>query len=92
VEKAPISVSAFLTKQITRNILAKLTLSNYDLVLIPGFVQWDSSDIEKEFSIHIKKGPEFASDLPVILNNLADLSLSNVYPQTEYLKLLGKRY
>jgi len=90
VEKAPISVSAFLTKQITRNILAKLTLSNYDLVLIPGFVQWDSSDIEKEFSIHIKKGPEFASDLPVILNNLADLSLSNLIPANRILETSGE--
>ena len=90
MEKAPISVSAFLTKQITKNILAKLTLSNYDLVLIPGFVQWDSSDIEKEFSIHIKKGPEFASDLPVILNNLADLSLSNVIPANRILETSGE--
>jgi dihydropteroate synthase-like protein len=90
VEKAPISVSAFLTKQITRNILTKLTLSNYDLVLIPGFVQWDSSDIEKEFSIHIKKGPEFASDLPVILNNLADLSLSNLIPANRILETSGE--
>ncbi|MCJ7650304.1 MAG: dihydropteroate synthase-like protein [Candidatus Lokiarchaeota archaeon] len=90
VEKAPISVSAFLTKQITKNILAKLTLSNYDLVLIPGFVQWDSSDIEKEFSIHIKKGPEFASDLPVILNNLADLSLSNLIPANRILETSGE--
>jgi len=90
VEKAPISVSAFLTKQITRNILVNLTLSNYDLVLIPGFVQWDSSDIEKEFSIHIKKGPEFASDLPVILNNLADLSLSNLIPANRILETSGE--
>ncbi|MHA1671455.1 MAG: DUF4346 domain-containing protein, partial [Promethearchaeota archaeon] len=90
VEKAPISVSAFLTKQITRRILAKLTLSNYDLVLIPGFVQWDSSDIEKEFSIHIKKGPEFASDLPVILKNLADLSLSNIIPANRILETSGE--
>ncbi|MHA1104412.1 MAG: dihydropteroate synthase-like protein [Promethearchaeota archaeon] len=90
VEKAPISVSAFLTKQITRNILAKLNLSNYNLILIPGFVQWDSSDIEKEFSIHIKKGPEFASDLPVILKNLADLSLSNIIPANRILETSGE--
>ena len=90
MEKAPISVSAFLTKQITRNILAKLTLYNYNLVLIPGFVQWDSSDIEKEFSIHIKKGPEFASDLPIILNNLADLRLSNIIPANRILETSGE--
>ena len=90
MEEAPVSVSAFLTKQITRNILSTLTLSQYDLVLIPGFVQWDSSDIEEEFSIYIKKGPEFASDLPVILKNLDDLSLSNVIPANRILVNSGE--
>jgi len=90
VEKAPISVSAFLTKQITRNILTELTLSNYELVLLPGFVQWDSSDIEQEFSISIKKGPEFASDLPMILNNLSDMKLSNIIPANRILETSGE--
>lgn len=90
VEKAPISVSAFLTKQIMRNILKKLTLSDYNLILIPGFVQWDSSDLEKEFSIQIKKGPEFASDLPIILKNLEYLTLSNVIPANRILQTSGE--
>jgi dihydropteroate synthase-like protein len=90
VEKAPISISAFLTQQITRNILAKLNLSDYDLILLPGFVQWDSSGIEQEFSIDIKKGPEFASDLPVILNNLDNLMLSNTVPANRIIEISGE--
>ena len=45
----------------TRTILKTIPLSNYDLILIPGFVQWDTKNLEKKFSIDIRKGPEFAS-------------------------------
>ena len=54
--------------------------SSFDLVLLPGFIQWDTTSLEKEFSISIKKGPEFASDLPEIIQNLDKINLSNKIP------------
>jgi dihydropteroate synthase-like protein len=89
--KAPISISAFLTKQITSNILEKITLTNYDLVLLPGFVQWDSNDLEDKYSIEIRKGPEFASDLPIILRNLENFDLSNKVPANRLLEISGEK-
>ena len=90
VEKVPISISAFLTEKMTREILEKKNLSEFELVLIPGFVQWDTTKLEKDLKIPIKKGPEFASELPVALKSLTELQLSNVVPANKLLKTTGK--
>ena len=65
-------------------------LSNFDLILLPGFVQWDTIKLEEEFSIMIKKGPEFASDLPMILNNIEKVSLSTTIPANRIFKTSGE--
>ena len=101
VEKVPISVSAFLTEKMTREILKKKNLLEFELVLIPGFVQWDTTNLENELDIPIKKGPEFASELPEILKFIDELELSNVVPanrlltttgENAYLKFVRERY
>ncbi|MFX1436928.1 MAG: dihydropteroate synthase-like protein [Promethearchaeota archaeon] len=88
--KAPISISAFLTKLMTSNILEQIETSNYDLILLPGFVQWDSSDLEEKYKIKVRKGPEFASDLPYTLDNLEILELSNAIPANRLLEISGE--
>jgi len=80
IEEAPISVSAFLNESLTEAILKTKSNLNYDLVLLPGFVQWDSTALEEKFSVRIRKGPEFASDLPPLLKNLEKVDLSNTVP------------
>lgn len=57
---------------------------------MPGFVQWDSNNLEEEFSIKIRKGPEFASDLPIILKNLENIELSNFIPANRLLEFSGE--
>jgi dihydropteroate synthase-like protein len=71
-------------------ILKKVNLTNYDLILLPGFVQWNSINLEKAFSINIKKGPEFASDLPMVLNNLEKIKLSTSIPANRIFKISGE--
>ena len=71
--------------------MKKVSKSNYDLILLPGFVQWDCLSLETEFSIEIKKGPEFASDLPFILNNLDSIKLSTSLAANKLIKLSGLR-
>ncbi|MFX1366851.1 MAG: dihydropteroate synthase-like protein [Promethearchaeota archaeon] len=88
--KAPISVSAFLTESITNDILDKININEYDLVLLPGFIQWDSTNLEEKYSIIIRKGPEFASDLPFILKNLENFNLSNILPANRLLEISGE--
>ncbi|MFX0034684.1 MAG: dihydropteroate synthase-like protein [Candidatus Hermodarchaeota archaeon] len=87
--KAPISISAFLTESLTIEILETLEISNYDVILLPGFVQWDSKNIEDKYSIKIRKGPEFASDLPNTLKKIEDLDLSNSIPANRLLEFSG---
>ena len=91
IEKVPVSISAFITKSIVEVILKEKNLSNYELVLLPGFVQWDSEGLEHRFSIAIKKGTEFASDLPMLLDNLDEIQLSTKLPADKLLKLTGEK-
>ena len=90
IEKAPVSISAFLTESMTEEILNHIFLSGIDLILLPGFVQWDTGALEKAFAIPIKKGPEFASDLPMILNNLDKITLSNIIPANKLFESSGE--
>jgi len=73
-----------------KDILKKRSLSEIDLILIPGFVQWDTSDLETEFSVNIKKGPEFASDLPMILKEIDNIKLSNKIPANKLIQISGE--
>lgn len=91
IHKAPISVSAFLSENMTAEILKSLSPSSYELVMLPGFVQWDTTDLEKKLLIKIKKGPEFASDLPMVLKNLEKISLSNSVPANKLLETTGEK-
>ena len=74
----------------TKEILKTLSLSEYDLILIPGFVQWDTSELEKNYSLKIRKGPEFASDLPMILKDLENVELSNSFPANKIFEISGE--
>ena len=74
----------------TRGILKEVSSSIIDLVLLPGFVQWDTIKLEEELSIKIRKGPEFASDLPRVLKDLANIELSNIVSANKLYDTKGK--
>ncbi|MHA2290342.1 MAG: dihydropteroate synthase [Promethearchaeota archaeon] len=90
VFKAQITISAFLSEKLVKDILKELNLKDYDLILLPGFIQWDTTKIEEECSIEIKKGPEFASDLPIILKHLDSVKLSNKIAANKVLEISGE--
>ena len=60
------------------------------MVLLPGFVQWDSSNLEDKYSIKIRKGPEFASDLPETLKYLEIIEFSSTIPANRLLEISGE--
>ena len=91
IEVAPVSISAFITKKMVKSILNSKNLSSFSLVLLPGFIQWDTVSLEGQFDSQIRKGPEFASDLPVILKNLDDIELSTKIPANRLLELSGEK-
>jgi dihydropteroate synthase-like protein len=80
-----------LSENLVRDILKDITLNEYDLILLPGFIQWDTTKLEEEKSIEIKKGPEFASDLPMILKHLDSVKLSNKTAANRVLEISGER-
>ncbi|KKM60648.1 hypothetical protein LCGC14_1539710, partial [marine sediment metagenome] len=92
IEKAPVSVSAFLNESLTEKILNDKSINDFDLVLLPGFVQWDSTFLEEKFAIKIRKGSEFASDLPSLLKNLEKIDLSNTIPANKLLERSGEDF
>lgn len=55
--------------------------------MLPGFIQWDTKKLEELNSIPIRKGPEFASDLPMVLKHIDTLKLSNSTPANKILEL-----
>jgi len=91
VFKAPISISAFLTEKMVEDIINKISLRQYKLILLPGFVQWDTYSLEKKYSINLRKGPEFASDLPMIFKNLKTIELSTKIPANKLFKIAGEK-
>ena len=58
--------------------------------MLPGFVQWDSTSLENEFSVKIRKGPEFASDLHALLKKIEDVELSNTIPANKLFETSGE--
>jgi dihydropteroate synthase-like protein len=53
-------------------------------------VQWDSTSLEERLSVKIRKGPEFASDLPALLNNLDEVEFSNTVPANKLFEHSGE--
>ncbi len=80
-----------MSENLVEDILKELNLKNYDLILLPGFIQWDTTKIEEENSIEIRKGPEFASDLPIILKNIDSVKFSNKTAANKVLEISGEQ-
>jgi len=72
-------------------ILEKLPVANFDLILLPGFIQWDSTTLERNYAVKVRKGPEFASDLPLILRSLEKINLSNIIPANKLIEISGEK-
>ncbi|MFX0179129.1 MAG: dihydropteroate synthase-like protein [Candidatus Hodarchaeota archaeon] len=91
VYKAQISISAFLSEGMVDKIISEIPISDYEIILLPGFVQWDSTSLERKYSLKVRKGPEFASELPVILENLKSINLSNKIPANKLFEISGEK-
>ncbi|GAH16703.1 unnamed protein product, partial [marine sediment metagenome] len=80
-----------MSENLVRDILKEINLNEYNLILLPGFIQWDTTKLEEEKSIEIKKGPEFASDLPMILKHIDSVKLSNKTAANRVLEISGEQ-
>ncbi|HUW91440.1 MAG TPA: dihydropteroate synthase-like protein [Candidatus Nanopelagicaceae bacterium] len=91
VYKAPITISAFISETLVMDIIKEINIQEFDLILLPGFIQWDTTKLEELNSIAIRKGPEFASDLPMVLKHIDTLKLSNSTPANKILELSSEQ-
>ncbi|MHA1361744.1 MAG: dihydropteroate synthase-like protein [Candidatus Freyarchaeota archaeon] len=89
VIELPVSVAAFLTPEAIAKQLKNRISGEYDLIIVPGLIRGDTTIIEKETKIPTFKGPKYASDIPMILNNL-HIPLSKTQPADYVFKKSGE--
>lgn len=80
----PVTVAAFLTPKMIAKQLREVRLPDYDMILIPGTVKGDVSEIEDLIGIPCFKGPVHASEIPLALE--PDINLSKVHAANILLK------
>jgi len=88
VIELPVSVAAFLSPEMIAEQLKSRVCKDYDFIIVPGLVKGDTSIVEDEMKIPTFKGPKYASDIPMILNNL-EVPLSKLYPADYIFKKSG---
>jgi dihydropteroate synthase-like protein len=76
VKVMPTSVAALLTPEQISKELQHEDVKRYDLVLIPGMVRGNTSEIEKSIGVPVFKGTRYASDISFLLENLNHVKLS----------------
>lgn len=72
--KLPISIAAFITPKLVVNQLKDMDLSQYESIVVPGLMRGSCQPIEDALKIPTFKGPRYASDLPIILDEPIQLS------------------
>jgi len=74
----PVTVAAFMTPAYAARHLAKMELSGYYMILLPGSVNGDVSPVEEATGIPTYKSTLHASDLPLVLS--MDIEFSKTIP------------
>ncbi len=82
----PTPVATFIDPKTAIKEIRKLDLNEYRMILVPGLVLFDPSEIERETGVPVYRGPKHAADLPVVLDNLERIELSKKVPACKLLK------
>lgn len=86
VEVLPVSVASFMTSELLIKELKKIKLDDFSILLVPGLVKTDLKKVEEELGLPTFKGPKYAADIPIVLDNLDKIELSKVEPACGILK------
>ncbi len=70
VRVLPISVAAFMTPKLILENLTREDVSGYDVVFTPGMMRGDLASVGEALDVRVFKGSRYASDFPLILENL----------------------
>ena len=76
-----VQVAAFLTpNQIIKAVKENYDLKDIDLILVPGLIKKDSTEITKELGIPTFKGSTDCADLAMVIEVIDDVELSETMP------------
>ena len=81
-----VGVAAFLTPQMISEALKAERLNGFDLILVPGLIRGDVALISDSIGVPAFKGPQYAADLPIVLDSLSQVTLSTIAPADELLR------
>lgn len=71
-----LDVAAFITPEHVR----RAAPCGYDLIMIPGLITSDFSDVERELGTKIRLGPKHAADITYVLDHIQEIELSSRTP------------
>jgi len=86
----PINVAAFITQRLILENISEEFAKQYDIIIVPGLVQGDISSLKDDLKVPVVKGPKYASDIKMTLNEIDVFELSTVYPADQHLR--AKKY
>ncbi len=84
----PFAVAALMTSRYIATNLKSRGVKGFDIVVVPGLVKGDVSNISGEVGISTFKGPRYAADLPSVLNLLSEdkIKLSTTIPACDLIR------
>ncbi|HUU77160.1 MAG TPA: dihydropteroate synthase-like protein [candidate division Zixibacteria bacterium] len=86
VKVLPIDVAAFITREFILENITKNEAMKYDLILVPGFVQGDLTELKNILGVPVVKGPRYASDIKLALKELTLSEFSSKYSADKFIQ------
>ncbi len=80
----PVSVASFITPNYAAKALKEMDLDGYDMILLPGTVNGNVSQVEEAIRVPTYKGPIHSADLPLVLTS--NIKLSKTVPASDLIK------
>lgn len=82
----PFPVAALMTTRYISGKLKEMKIKNFDLVLLPGLIRGDVSDVANKIGLPVFKGPRHAADIPSVLEMLKNIQLSTEIPACDIIR------
>ena len=82
----PFAVAALMTSRYISTHLKSLDMAGIDLILVPGLVKGDVSNISEVTGIPVFKGPRHAADLTQVLKVISKTMLSTTVPACDLIR------
>lgn len=86
VAALPFPVAALMNSRYILRKLTEMSVKGFDMVLLPGLVKGDVSEVSESLGLPIFKGPRHAADIPAVLEMLPEIELSTNIPACDLIR------